>query len=346
MIVNQSIPENFKEKYNIFLALLRMYLEFIVVNSHCLDPSKLNNKIIIKLLYNKIPVPIFFIISFYFFFNLLSSRNIKKIKQRFERLLIPYFIWPIFIWIINNFLKFFLKWETENSINDLKMQLLTGHWFMRVLWFQYNLVFITLIVVIFEFLIEKNKELIFINLEIIAYFFQYSNLNYQIFSKYSLYKKYTLGRFLEVIPFCITGYILASLKIIHYLKKHSIMTIYFFLTIIWFVIKYNVFIEIKGFLYQGIRLQIISILIFIIFSLFPSQKIKNKNIIKTIRFITNNTSGIYFLHYSISNYLNKYIILIKNKTLFGCIIIYIICYFISFFGLRIFGKTKLRNLFQ
>jgi len=70
MIENQSIPENFKEKFNIFLALLKMYLEFIVVNSHCFDPSRLNNKIIIKLLYNKIPVPIFFIISFYYFFNL------------------------------------------------------------------------------------------------------------------------------------------------------------------------------------------------------------------------------------------------------------------------------------
>jgi len=151
---------------------------------------------------------------------------------------------------------------------------------------------------------------------------------------------------LEVIPFCLTGYILASLRIINYLKKYSIMTIYFFLIILWFVIKYNVFMEIKGFLYQGLRLQIISIIIFIIFSLFPSQKIKNKYIIKIIRLITNNTSGIYFLHYSISNYLQKYIILIKKKTLYGCIIIYIICYFISFLGVKIFGKTKLKNLFQ
>ena len=72
----------------------------------------------------------------------------------------------------------------------------------------------------------------------------------------------------------------------------------------------------------------------------------SKYIINIIKIFTDNTSGIYFLHTNIRDYIKNYIRLIKNNTLYGSIIIYIICYIISFFGIKILGKTKYRSLFQ
>ena len=261
-------------------------------------------------------------------------------------MLIPYFLWPIIIWIINNILNLISKRKIIISFNALKNQLLTGHSFLTVLWFQYNLIFITLLILIIELLVSKNKLLIFVNFEIIAYYFQYSNLNYEIFSKYNFNKKFTFGRFLEVLPFSLTGYIFSSLKIINYLKKNRLEYIYILSLFLILMIKYKIFIFIRGFMYEGIKLQIISLNIFCIFLLIPSEKIKNKCIIKIIKLITSNTAGIYYLHIIIRNYTQNFSLLIKNKTFYGSLIIYIISYFVSFFGTKIFGKTKLKHLFQ
>lgn len=83
-----------------------------------------------------------------------------------------------------------------------------------------------------------------------------------------------------------------------------------------------------------------------IFSLFPSDKITNFKIEKIIKNMTNYTAGVYYLHLTIILYFRNYINPIKNGTLFGLFIIYLICYFICFIGMKIFGKTKLKNLFS
>ena len=125
MIVNKIRIGNEKRKYNIFLAILRAYLSFNVINSHYLKtPPILMNKYIIRILRNSMHVPIFFLISFYLSHKLFVSKDIVKIKKRFERLLIPYLVWPIIIWILNNFLYYTFKLNFKISLNDLKIQLI------------------------------------------------------------------------------------------------------------------------------------------------------------------------------------------------------------------------------
>lgn len=348
MIIKQTSQINKKKNINIFISLLRMYLSFLVVNTHCYKPSKYIKKYLyIKLiLKNKIHVPTFFIISFFFCHHLLISKDIKKLKNRFERLLIPYIFWPIIIWIFDNILNYIFNLELKKSFHVLKIQLLTGHSFITVLWFQYNLIFITLLILIIELLASKNKLFIYINLLIISYYLQYSNLNYAIFSKYNYNNKYPFGRFVESIPYCLTGFIFASLKLDIYLKKSRIKSLYILLIILIAIIKYNIFTYIKGFTYQGIKLQILSLVIFSIFILMPSENVKKESIIKIITLITNNTLGIYILHVPIKKYTERFILLIKQKTLIGSLIIYIICYFISIFGLIFCRKSRLKYLFQ
>ena len=151
-----KFKENRKQNFNVFFALLRMYLSLLVINTHCFRPSKSFYKYIYiaKLLKNNIHVPIFYIMSFYFCYELFSSKNIIKIKLRFERIIIPYIIWPIIFYILNNFL---INYKNKITVNDLIKQLLYGHNFFPVLWFQYVLIIMTLIIVISELLFVKFR---------------------------------------------------------------------------------------------------------------------------------------------------------------------------------------------
>ena len=347
MIINQINSGNEKRKYNIFLAILRPYLAFIVINAHFLQtPHALMNKYILRFIKNNMPVPIFFLMSFYFSHKLFLSKNIEKIKKRFERLLIPYIFWPIIIWILNNFLYYAFKLNFKFSFNDLKIQLMTAHCFMPVLWFHYNLIFATVLIIIIIFLSSNYLESIMLNLCIFAFYFQYSNLNYDIFSKYGFYKQYTFGRFSEIMPYCIIGFIAPSLNILITLRKYRIYSIYFLLMTFLFLLKYQVFKYINGFHYQGIELFVKSSLVFLIGLLMPYEKITNKYVINIIKIVTSYTSGIYFLHTNVEMFMEKPIKLIKNGTLSGNIIIYIISYFISLIGAKITGNNKFSCLFQ
>ena len=157
-----------EKKINIGLAFLRIYLSFLVVTSHCFIPnSEFRNKYILKLIRNLYHVPTFYLMSFYFCYKIFKSKNIGKIRIRFQRLLIPYFIWPIIIWSFNNLLSFLFIKIGKISFKSLIFQFLTGNYFMRILWFQYDLIFITLIIVIIHFLFnEKMIFYILINLKI------------------------------------------------------------------------------------------------------------------------------------------------------------------------------------
>lgn len=335
-----------KKNMNYSFATLRIYLSFLVVTFHCFKPkSTFKGQLKVKIIYNSIHVPIFYILSFYYCYKIFKSKDIRKIKLRFQRLIIPYFIWPIIIWSLRNLLSSLLIKIDKISFKSLILQLLTGHVFMVVLWFQYNLIFITLFIVIIHFLFDdKIKFYILINLSIFGIFFTNSNYNYFLFSHYT-YIKYTFGRFFEIIPYCITGYFLAYLNLVDILEKNSTILINIFLSNIILIIKYHIFLNIKGFSYQGIKLYILSISIFIIFLLIPNEIFGNKYIRKFIDFISIHTAGIYFIHFPLYYYFHRFP-LFKYKTLMGAIIIYFMSFFISLFGRLIFSKTKLINLFQ
>jgi hypothetical protein len=304
MIIDKNEKKD-KKEFNISLSILRMYLCFVVVNDHLFNISTLKYKYLVKFLQNGISVPIFFIMSFFLCYKLFSLNDTMKIKLRLERLIIPYFFWPIIIWSFNNIFHFCLKLKLKISLYGLIIQILTGHNFITVLWFQLNLIVITLLMIFIHKLFYKNTFYILINLLIISYFFQYSNINFKFFSQFSFYTRYPFGRLMEAFPFCISGYIFGSLGIIIYLKKKRIKALQILVSILFISIKYSIFLQIKGFLCQGIRVHIISITIFIIFALNPFEKII---IIKAyIIFLTNYTSGIYYLHIPIWVYLSNYI---------------------------------------
>ena len=198
---------------------------------------------------------------------------------------------------------------------------------------------------IFLVIFKYNYILIFNLLLILAYFLQYSGYNYKFYNHLGVEKRECLGRFIEVLPYAVTGFTLSSLKIINKIQNYKFKTLIFCLLIYILIEKYSVFSRIKGVAYAGVNLNFSSICVILLFSLIGRNP-KKTFIINFLKFITNYTAGVFYLHWSIIIYLQNYFLIIKKGCFSGCIIIYIICYLISLVGMKLFSKTKLKNLFS
>lgn len=328
---------------NIGIRVLRVFLSFMVVMDHIYNKKQLKKYYYI--LYYHIPT--FFLISFYFTHKTFISFNIKKIKLRLERLLIPYFSWCFISWIIKNFYFYVLNKDVRHSFKDFIINLINGHIFNVVLWFQNILILQTIIFIIIIYLFRLNYILVFQILLIISYLLQYSGVNHKFFKKnFSTHSRSTYGRFVETIPHSITGFFLASIDIMKLIKKKKLNIFLISIIILVTISKYEIFGEPKSFKYGGIRLNIAAFCIFIIFSLLPSKIFKINLSNKFIMQITKYTGGIYFTHYLIGKgYLCRSIYYVKKGTFLGCIFIYLISYIVSLIGNKILGKTKFKHLF-
>jgi len=328
------------------IQILRMLLSLWIVLIHC---CKIRNRILIILLINHpFHVPIFFIISFYFFYDKIYFRSLNKIKIRFERLLLPYIIFPIIILLLNNV--FFVEVNLNSPYRKLTFfdfvnQLIFGFGIHDIFWFQFFVVFLSVFFLIIEFICKNNFLFILQLMLIICYVLQYLDIVYKYFIKFKEKSYRCFGTIIEIIPYTVTGFTLASYNLINKTNKskEKKKIIFAIIIILFFIEKYNIIRSSRGFRYPGIDQNVGGICLIIFFSFITFTK---KPIFLFIfKHITNYTGGVYYLHIVVMNILKKKISFIGNKTFLGGFIIYIICYFVCFIGMKIFGNTKLKNLF-
>jgi len=165
-----------RKKVNYGISILRVILSLMVIFDHFYYKITYTN-----ILYYHIPT--FFLLSFYYTYNTLSSFNITKIKSRFERLLIPYIYWIIISWLIFNIDFYIFKDNCPHSIFVFLQNFLCGRIFIPALWFQNCLIFVTLVIVIIIFLFKTKYILIFQLLIFFSYYLQYSGINFRFFVK-------------------------------------------------------------------------------------------------------------------------------------------------------------------
>lgn len=328
------------------IQILRTILCFWVVLDHLLC-NKYRNKyhIFFRI---RLHVPCFILISFYFSFRTISERNFEKIKKRFERLLIPYLIFPIIILVINNICFTLLNssiFGYSFSFYDLILQYIIGRKIIGVFWFQFFLIWATLLFVIISILFKEQYIFILELLYIITYYLRYSNINYNLFLKYSWLIRLSVGQFIEVLPLSLSGSILSSINIFSILKNKTKKTILFSFSCLFFIYKFNIFYEINSFAFDGIILEIGSVLAFIIFYLLGHDYEINQSLNNIINNITKYTNGIYIMHYMLIKALIKRINIVKSGTVLGCVFIYNISYFLSLIGEKLSKNTKLIYLF-
>lgn len=336
-----------KNNFNYGLSILKSILSFLVVIVHNFKWRTTKNKFILFITKNRhFHVPSFFIISFYFSEKLLTSLNVKLIIKRLVRLFIPYITWPIIIWNINRFLVKKYHKKLPCSIELLKSQLIWGTRFMNQLWFNWNLILGIFLFVLIIFIYKNHFIFILQIILILTYIVQYSGFNYKyIFLRCPIHYRYNIGFIFDSIPCEITGFFLSFYKLFNVAKSQRIKTIIFSVLIYYLISNFDVFSNRKGTDYQGINLNIQSICLILIFTVLPFDKIEKKYILKLIKIINNYSAGVFYLHVSIRFYFADIFDDIKKGTFFGIIINYIICYFISYIGIILFGKTLFRHLF-
>lgn len=331
--------QNYQKESNYGIQLLRMILSFLILQYHCLNQKKIKIKII-KSLVNAIGfyVPTFLVISYYFSFKIINSKNIIKMKTRLKRLFIPYIIWPIIFFIIYNIIFHFYYKIICFTIKDLFIQLLTAKRIHIVFWFQCNLILSFILLSILALLIKNNFLFIVQLIGVLGYFFHSFYHYYKILDEYMYEVRMLIKDFSKVLFYSAIGISLGSIINMKILRKERFKVIIFCLLILYllrdFLIIINLFYYLRCIIY-GIG----SVSLFILFSVVPLDYIKNKKINLIIMHVTNYSAGVYYLHTQI------WLILRKNDTLYGCFINYIICYFICFLGIKVFGNTNLKYLF-
>ena len=231
-----SLNQKKIKNINYGIEILRVILSFTVILNHFYR----NRQKYIFLILNHIPT--FFLMSFYFGFTTFSTLNIDKIKNRLERLLIPYISWSIIFWIINN-IKLFIhnKTFTFNRFlylfKNILFGLLNGHSLIYAYWFHINLIFITLFYILIIFLFNHHYLLVLQFLLLISYLFQYSKLNIQIFEYVNYHIKKTYGRLIEVFPNTFFGFYLCKSNLTLKLKNYKLYYICFCILLFYIINK-------------------------------------------------------------------------------------------------------------
>lgn len=337
----EIINKESNSQKNLGVQTLRFLLCFWVIVDHCMNrKTKYSLKIFFEL---RLHVPCFILISFYFSFNNIYQRKINKIKQRLKRLLIPYYIFPITILLMNNLsFKFFKSGIFDGilTLKDLFTQYIIGYKFIIVFWFQFYLILTSLFFSILSFLSkEKLIELLFI-IYIIAYSLRYTNINYNYFSKFTKSIKYSVGQFAEVMPLSVSGSVIAFFNIFKILEKSRYKSIFYAIVVLCFIFKYDIFVHTKKFGFDGLVLEVGSIATFFLFYLLPLNNISSYLFNTILIILTNYTQGIYCLHLILFHTFKNKINSIKNGKFSGIILLYIFSYIISFIGAKLSKFTN------
>ena len=343
--LNYSIST--KKSLNSGIEILKVILTFLILVYHSLKENIVDNKVnrIEKILIKIVPLyfSTFFVIFFYFTYNIFSSRNIKKIKERFIRLIVPYIYWPFIFSALQYFL-YDKKLKTHNLLRDFFIQMLIGRRIYFIFWFQFNLIFITLIFSIVMLYSKKYFLHIFLTIFVIAYISEYFGFIELIFEHYNEDLKRSVGRILKMMTFAITGFFLSSIKLLNHLKKHKIKNIIISIIAAGLIIFLKIFFY-KYYFLEGIFLILGSVFLMVSFALLPISNITNMTITFLIKQSTSYTAGIYYLHLKVLRSLESNITIFEEGTLRGCALNYLICYSICFVGMKTLGKTRFRYLF-
>ena len=213
---------------NIGIQILRMIYCFLVVVVHFgkADRALYN----FSWVYIDFYVTSFFLISFYFSYNTFSSRYIVKIKERFLRLLFPYILWPILIYIRHNFDNIKQGRITENILKRFYIQYLLGNNIHGILWFLFNLILITLFICIIIFMFKDYHMYALYVVFILVTIYNYTKFHNEFMNSFHRSPiQHSLEIINETIIFSITGCILASFDLLNCLIKLNKYIFIFFL---------------------------------------------------------------------------------------------------------------------
>ena len=289
----------------------------------------------------------FFLIAFYYSYHTFSSRHIPKIKERFLRLLYPYILCPIIVYVRNNFYTIKLSGILDKALlKRFYIQYLLGNNIHGIMWFLFNLIFSSLFVCIIV-LMFKNYSLyplfIFFILNSIYNYYKLHSYYMNSFLRFPIQHSCEIMN--ETFIFAITGYTLGRFDVINLLKK-KFKFIFIFFSPIFYIVRFHqeVFDKFPGFNVIFNTIFISSILMF--FGTLPFDLCKCQIFNKILTFITRHTGGIYYFHTEAYDILINRYHLKPQRSTSACALVYIGSFIFCEIGTRIFKKWRLRYIFN
>ena len=279
---------------NLGIEILRVLLCLWVLLFHYLDKNRINYFLFYITKTKFSHVPCFSFLSFYFSSNIFFNVDIIRIRNRLERLLIPYIGWPLIIFIIKNI----YEHKYIITLYDLKIQLIFGRQFIVPLWYLFSMILLTIIFYMLKKILHKYFLFTILLLSILSYMAQYFD-KYKFFDGYRENIKKSILDTISIFPLSVLGIIVASSNFIKFLQRYRFTSLFFSYIFIFFIFKCNIFVDIYG--YNGIVHIFTSLLFFIAFYFLPLENI-NLCLQKVIKQITSYTNGIYCLHTRIMFY--------------------------------------------
>lgn len=336
-----------KNKIYLGIQILRILFSFhiLVFHFHCVHKKQYKLKYIRNII-SKVDIDLitFFIISFYFSHDTFVFKNIIKIKFRFKRLLIPYIIWPIIIFIIRNINNYF----SNNNLIRFKYlyyQLLIGNGINLVFWFQFNLMLISLIFIIVILFSQKRYHFYLCLIGFLFCIFKFCLPHYNkligIFNGIAIF---SLKPIVSSYIYSITGFFLHDINIIKKANNHKKIYIFFSSLLFCFLLFYKKPSENNEFLFYLVY-DLMSLLLFIVFLIFPFNSLINDKYEIIIKKMASYSAGIYYLHTQIISLLDYISVKIASRALLALIINYLLCNMICIIGAKIFRNNSLRYLF-
>lgn len=326
------------KNYNYAMGLLKVVMSFEVVLCHYWVCGEMKNVPYAQWPFaamRSVAVPAFMIMSFFFTRQVFEENSEAQNRKRLVRLVTPYWIWAIIYFGVYSFIYEITKIENVLTIKDLLWQLSLGSSpkLNTVLWYQADLIVLTLAYMIMHKVVPQKKILPFIGvIGILAIFLQYSGVNYLLFKDARYEIRYTFGRLIEMIPFTTMGYILADKRCISWLKKYKWSVaascgVLFVAFVVYSVFGYTP----DGFGYNGIGLLVSGSSIVIITIALPLENCGRRTK-KIIDLLAKYSMGIYCLHFGVGFWLTKLYVKweLQINSFSECVVIWTICYMVCY----------------
>lgn len=221
------------------------------------------------------------------------------------------------------------KGNKDFILSKFFSQLFTGAGLNSPMWYQIDVIIMSIICMLIFY---KDRQLgICISwiLLLVSFYFQYSGINYMIFSEMRSEICYTYGRIFEIVPCVMLGLFIVHYRIFDKLEKCGRKLLFLFLSIGIFILYFPVFEEIKGFSYSGVSKMCLGGLIVGIFYLLPRYVSINSQSVwyKAIQCMSRYSLGVYCIHIMVGQicYFVFARVGLATSTFSGCIFIYFTC---------------------
>lgn len=294
------------KEYNYGFALLKIWMCFEVVLCHFDDGfnygaqgGTLSQSIGFPFKEARfLAVPCFVIMSFYLTTVELIScgKDLKKLKKRLSRLLVPHIFWAFcyfFYYLIDAIIN---RGSTVEIVKQLILQLAFGHTLNATMWFQFALIVLTVVYVLLFHLFGNEKiNYIAVSTLVVAFVFQYTGINYTLFSWLPSYMSYPLGRLCEVVPYASIGVLTKNNNWLVKFKTKTISLLLCGICCVLSMIANEKILVFQGFGYQGVFLFVAACLLVYLFNAIPGNKIPFK-VQRWIVCIAPYTMGTYCSH--------------------------------------------------